>query len=166
MKPNFVLSTVIVMIRTNLRWVFTAAIFMSLVLLATGHSAARRSASAWTALGPYGGSIGALAVDPSHPATLYAAADNVGVFKSTDSGAHWIRTGLSRPVVCSAIVVDPGNRSIVMAATFTGFFVSQDAGSTWTSRNNGLAITYLFDLEADPAHPGTLYAGALGALYK
>jgi hypothetical protein len=43
----------------------------------------------WTTNGPEGGVIRAMAIDPANPATLYAGADNAGVFKSTNGGGSW-----------------------------------------------------------------------------
>jgi hypothetical protein len=45
--------------------------------------------------------VTALAIDPAHPTTLYAAAYGRGVFRSTDSGHSWhsLNAGLSVPDV-------------------------------------------------------------------
>jgi hypothetical protein len=45
----------------------------------------------WTSLGPEGGSIGAMAVDPNNPNTAYAARGEYGggLFKTTDGGSTW-----------------------------------------------------------------------------
>ncbi len=42
----------------------------------------------WTTNGPPGGSVTALALDPSNPGTLYAANEN-GIFKSTNRRGSW-----------------------------------------------------------------------------
>ena len=43
----------------------------------------------WTALGPEGGSIVAMAIDPLNSNVLYCSANQAGICKSTDSGATW-----------------------------------------------------------------------------
>jgi hypothetical protein len=43
----------------------------------------------WTSIGPDGGIIYTLAIDPKTPTTLYAGIDDGGVFKSTDGGRSW-----------------------------------------------------------------------------
>ena len=48
----------------------------------------------WTNVGPQGGSIQNLVVDPQNPAIVYAST-GVGVFKSKDAGASWSNAGLS-----------------------------------------------------------------------
>ena len=64
----------------------------------------------WTTLGPEGGSILSLAVDPVAPTTLYAGTVSGGIFKSTDGGGSWtlIDTGLTGSTV-SALVIDRSN---------------------------------------------------------
>jgi hypothetical protein len=41
----------------------------------------------WTSIGPDGGQIRALAIDPTAPSTLYAGTQGGGVFRSLDGGA-------------------------------------------------------------------------------
>jgi hypothetical protein len=45
-------------------------------------------------------------VDPSHPGVVYAAAYNVGVWRSTDNGANWTNI---HPCAVDALVTDPAN---------------------------------------------------------
>ena len=53
--------------------------------------------SVWTSIGPEGGEILALLIDPLTPTTLYAGLNVRGLFKSTNSGGNWntINTGLN-----------------------------------------------------------------------
>jgi len=52
--------------------------------------------NAWTSLGPEGGWIYTLAIDPTAPHTLYAGTYG-GAFKSTNGGMNWsaVNTGLT-----------------------------------------------------------------------
>src|SRR5207253_9801225 len=81
-----------------------AALALSALVWLGGRHAAEAGVDVWTTNGPYGGTIGSLAIDPQNPTTLYASvagtdANGVptvdGVFKSTDGGARWsaINTG-------------------------------------------------------------------------
>src|SRR5262249_52508145 len=78
---------------------------------------ARGRINAWTPLGPDGGAVSAMAIDPTNSAILYAGTygedqENFGgggIFKSTNGGATWssASVGLSeRPGVLS-IAIDP-----------------------------------------------------------
>lgn len=46
-------------------------------------------AEAWVPIGPRGGAVKALVLDPSVPRTLYAGVHSRGVYKSVDGGASW-----------------------------------------------------------------------------
>jgi hypothetical protein len=86
-----------------------------------------------------------LAFDPSNSTTLYAGtgegffnADGVrgaGIFKSTDSGAHWTRLASTISnanfFFINDIVVSPSNGQHVYAATRTGVWRSLDGGNSW-----------------------------------
>ena len=44
----------------------------------------------WTSIGPEGGFVQAVAIDPDNTSALYAGTLGGGVFKSSDGGAHWV----------------------------------------------------------------------------
>ena len=51
-------------------------------------------AGRWTPVGPYGGTVLSLAIDPVTPSTLYAGTQFGGLFKSTNGGASWTAIGI------------------------------------------------------------------------
>src|SRR6516164_9420682 len=69
----------------------------------------------WTNVGPVGGRLGPLAVDPQNLGVIYLGAD-VGVFKSKDGGASWNNAGLNGFVV-RALIIDPQHPTILYALT-------------------------------------------------
>ncbi|WP_347244981.1 hypothetical protein, partial [Thermogutta sp.] len=75
------------MVRTTIRKV----LFISLLALLLASQTIPVSAGSlvWRSIGPEGGSIYALAIDPATPGTLYAGTYGGGVFKSTNGGASW-----------------------------------------------------------------------------
>ena len=80
------------------QWRFVSLGVLLGALLVTSSRAAEGGINSWTSTnGPNGGPIGALAIDPVTPATLYAGTDSNGVFKSTNGGASWsaVNTGLT-----------------------------------------------------------------------
>jgi photosystem II stability/assembly factor-like uncharacterized protein len=123
--------------------------------------------------------IGALAVAPSAPDTIYVGTGQVslrydltpgrGVFKSTDGGKTWKSLGLAATHDIGRIWVDPRNPDIVVVGALghlfgpnseRGIYRSTDGGKTWT---HALAIndeTGVVDLAGDPANPSQLYAAA------
>lgn len=62
---------------------------------------------------------------------LYAATQGGGVFKSSDAGLTWTITGLASGYAWK-VAVSPIDGSRVYAATDTGLWRTNDAGSTWT----------------------------------
>jgi hypothetical protein len=81
-------------------------------------SVAYAGQSVWTSGGPYGGSIQALSIDPTTPATLYAGTFGGGVYKSTDFGGTWVaaNTGLTDLSV-RALAIDPTTPATLYAGT-------------------------------------------------
>src|SRR6185295_13729871 len=101
--------------------------------------------SAWTANGPEGGTIRALASDPQAPATLYAATFENGVFKSIDGAGRWVNVGLLDTGVTD-LTIDPQTPEIIYAGTIRGVFKSTDGGGSWSAVNTGLTTTFVLYL--------------------
>lgn len=127
---------------------------------------------AWTRTNGPPGLIYAVAIDPSAPATLYAATGNAGVFKSTDGGRQWtpMNEGLGSPAALS-IAIDPSHPSTIYAGTNRGVFRSDDGALTWVDSSNGIGrdpfgFAYIYAL-ATSAGPSTeIYAGTLRGVFK
>lgn len=82
-------------------------------------------------------SVTALAIDPRTPATVYAATEGHGLFKSTDGGSTWGTSGLVGQV--TALAIAPSATNIVYAGTSrNGVYRSTDGGQTWRSMVSGL----------------------------
>jgi hypothetical protein len=105
-------------------------------------------------------SIGAVAVAPSHPDTVYVGATgaNAGLYRSNDAGAHWDFVTLQGRNVVS-IVIDPKNPDLVMAAaTDSGLMRTTDGGKTWNSAlESGLGAMWVV---FDPDNSRNVYAAA------
>ncbi|PYY13497.1 MAG: hypothetical protein DMG61_13180 [Acidobacteria bacterium] len=122
-------------------------------------------------------SIGAIALAPSDPNTIYVGTGEPdlrsdlstgnGMYKSTDAGATWQHIGLEDSRQIARIVVDPHDSNIVLVAALghaygpnpeRGVFKSIDGGKTWKKvlfiDNNRGAI----DLASGPDDSRTLYA--------
>jgi len=110
--------------------------------------------------------IAALALDPHAPSTIYASGwdadmdypENLPVFKSTDAGTSWRAVG-GDFLGTAALAVDPSDSSHILAGTWTGIFVSGDAGQTWSITSPERT----FALAVDPVRPEIVYAGTATA---
>jgi len=150
----------------------------ALAILFLAGSAVRADVDAWSSVGPVGGNVFALAIDPHAPATIYAgtgggtqkfsSSGGGSVFKSTNGGASWqgAGRGLTSDVVLS-LAIDPGAGSTVYAGTRNhGVRKSTDGGTSWTAASSGLTTTRVWVLAVDPGTPSTLYAGTEGGVFK
>ncbi len=121
--------------------------------------------------------VGAIAIAPSDPKTLYvgmghpeprydiAAGD--GLYKSTDGGAHWQHAGLATTRHIGQILIDPKDANTVLVAALghifgpspdRGVFRTTDGGGTWTKVLFVDNQTGAVDLAADPADPNIVFA--------
>ncbi len=123
------------------------------------------------------GSVGDIAVSPSHPGVIYVGtgeglhrpdlSTGDGIFKSEDGGASWRHVGLGDVQQVGRILVDPQNPDLVYVAGMghpygpseqRGVFRSADGGANWekvlyVNQNTGASR-----IEFDPNDPATIYA--------
>lgn len=124
--------------------------------------------------------IGALAVAPSDPKTVWAGTGEAwairdidvggdGVYKSTDAGKTWTHMGLDETGRIGRIVVDPKDPNIVYVCALgrmtgpqpaRGVFKTTDGGKTWTRSLFVDSNTGCSGLALDPHNRNTLFAGA------
>ncbi len=128
------------------------------------------------------GSIGALAVAPSDPQTVYVGSGEGlqrpdlstgdGIYKSTDAGKTWQHLGLRDGQQIGAILVDPRNSSLVYVAVLghpygpnveRGVFRSTDGGQTWQKILYKDENTGAVALALDPANSQIIYASLWSA---
>src|SRR5438552_1734613 len=78
--------------------------------------------------------VGALAIDPKVPSTVYAGTGTAGAFKSTDGWASWsaVFTGPSNlPVGVRDLAIDPQTTNTLYASHGGDVFKSTDGASSW-----------------------------------
>ena len=118
-----------------------------------------------TWLGPDGGKIVSMALDPTHPDTVYAGTWGAGVFKTTNGGEMWypINTGLNNSFIWS-LAVNPLQSNVVYAGTDRDkLYKSVNGGASWFQSSNGIqekAIVY--DILIDPTNPDRVYVATRG----
>ncbi|MCX5888591.1 MAG: hypothetical protein NTY36_03970 [Deltaproteobacteria bacterium] len=125
-------------------------------------------AATWTPVGPEGGNIAVLAVDPQNPSVIYAGTnEGSGLFKSADGGAHWVvaSTGLTNTAVIS-LAINQQKTSILYAGTYGGgLFKSNDGGAHWNA--SGLTGNKVNTIVIDPTLPTTMCVGIeKGGVFK
>ncbi|HTW58724.1 MAG TPA: hypothetical protein VMD99_11365 [Terriglobales bacterium] len=125
------------------------------------------------------GSIGAIAVAPSDPKTIYAGtgesdirsdlSSGDGVYKSTDGGSTWTHIGLEDTRQISRIVVDPRDANTVYVGALghaygpneqRGVYKSVDGGMHWSKVLDEGPEIGISDLAICSGNPQILFAGA------
>ena len=119
--------------------------------------------------------LGAVAIAQSRPDVVYVGTgesnnsrstyDGNGIYRSTDGGQTWTRSGLEKAGRIGRIVVHPKNPDVVYAAASgklysenpeRGVYRSMDGGKSWTKtldhKVDGREIGAI-DIAMDPANP-------------
>jgi len=124
-------------------------------------------------------SIGAIALDPSHPNVVWVGTGESwtrnsvsigdGIYKSTDGGENWSNVGLPNSERVARIVVDPKNGNIVYAcvpgklwsdSADRGLYRTSDGGAHWSLILPGRNLsTGCSSVTLDPTNPRVLMAG-------
>lgn len=148
------------------------ALFVAAATFVPGMETLRR----WEAIGPLGGDILGIAVDPATPTTLYAATVGNGIFKSADGGAHWRKAsaGLAKsrvrlpslPDLSRDILIDPAEPRILYAVTGGEVFRSENSGENWHPAGSGLEDSEIRALAMDPRDPATLFAASSRTVFR
>jgi photosystem II stability/assembly factor-like uncharacterized protein len=126
-------------------------------------------------------SIGAIAVAPSDPKTIWvgsgegndrnSSAWGDGVYLSKDGGKTWSNVGLKSSRAIARIVVHPADPNVAWVAALgnlwsrggeRGLYVTRDGGNTWIPALQAAAPytdrVGCGDVALDPSDPGTVYA--------
>jgi photosystem II stability/assembly factor-like uncharacterized protein len=124
-------------------------------------------------------SIGAIAVDPSNPKTVWVGTGESwtrnsvsigdGIYKSTDEGETWTKMGLPDSERITRIVVSPKDGNVVYAcvpgklwsdSADRGLYKTTDGGKHWAQILKGANLsTGCSSVAMDPKNPDVLFAG-------
>ncbi len=124
-------------------------------------------------------SIGAIAIDPSNPKTIWVGTGESwmrnsvsigdGIYKSTDAGENWTNMGLKDSEHIAKILIDPTDGNTVYACVpgklwsdseERGLYKTGDGGKTWSKILKGTNLsTGCSMISMDPRDPKTIYEG-------
>jgi photosystem II stability/assembly factor-like uncharacterized protein len=124
-------------------------------------------------------SIGAVAIDPSNPKTVWVGSGEAwtrnsvsigdGIYKSTDAGETWANMGLRESERIVRVAIHPKNSDVVYAcvpgklwsdSADRGLYKTADGGKTWSLVLKGSnQSTGCSGLAMDPKNPDVLFAG-------
>jgi len=123
--------------------------------------------------------IGAIAIDPSNPETIYVGTGDPnitgypflgdGLYRSTNGGQSWTNIGLGETRIISKIIIDPSNPQRIHVGTMglpfernrqRGLYLTTDGGKSWRQSlfvNDNAGI---IDIVIDPRKPNVLFAAS------
>src|SRR5438128_10320176 len=124
-------------------------------------------------------SIGAIALDPKNPLTVWVGTGENnsqrsvsyggGIYRSDDGGKTWRNVGLKNSEHIGRIAIDPKDSNIVYVAAQgplwgpggdRGLYKTTDGGKTWKNILNISENTGVTDVVIDPQNPETVYAAS------
>ncbi len=128
--------------------------------------------AAWVPLGPPGGPVSVITVDPTDPQRVYAASVGSGLFRSTNGGESWhpLSSGPRGEVYPAAqLVVDPAEpQTLYLRTTSLQVYKSTDGGVGWREIGSQLPNEghSAWDLRLDPRDPSRVWIGTFDGPYR
>ena len=107
------------------------------------------------------------AIEASHFLNIYAVSGAGKLYVSQDVGITFFPVGsqIVEPVL--SVTSDPARPWIAYVGTVGGgVYKTESNAITWEARNTGIDIPYIAALAVDSGATDTLYAGAVGAIYR
>jgi hypothetical protein len=111
-------------------------------------------------IGPVGGSITSVLVDPLDQNMVYAGSFGGGVLKTVDGGNTWFKSGTGMPgnAVIQSLGLIPSSRSMVFAGTHgDGLYRSVNYGDTWTKVGQSFGTNVVYGITPDPNRANVIY---------
>ena len=140
---------------------FVCAIAVFMVAMTQAPS---RAAINWTSLGPEGGSVNAISIDPRDPNTLYAGTMSGSFFTSGNGGRTWTTSSIGN----ANLIFDPRDPNIIYARpplNYLGSLLrSTDQGTSW--KNIGPPDTSIADFAISSQDPKTMFVAATAGVFK
>jgi len=125
----------------------------------------RTDNAAWKSIGPDGGCLRDLAVNPGNPNDLLAVFDSTPsqIYRTTNGGATWKRISLFDDSIQS-IAFGPRGSGRLYALGWSSAYCSRNGGSSWTRLSNPQGFSGLERLASHPSNPDGLFIlGRMGS---
>lgn len=119
-------------------------------------------------------SVWSIAYSPADPRIVLAGCRPAGIFRSVDGGRTWQRTMSEFPATCPFLLIprvtkihfSPLDPTLVWASLeLGGIWRSEDAGLSWTRRNEGLVSDDVHDVTASPHRVSSVFAATNEGLH-
>lgn len=101
--------------------------------------------------------VSVLAIDPRRSGTIFVGTFLEGLYVSRN-GREFVRDAPGLTLFVRGLAAEQSGQRLYAGALLGGIFRSDDGGASW--RNRGLLDRNIFDVQADPRNPGTVYVGS------
>ena len=131
-------------------------------------------AGQWTVLGPDGGDVRSLSVDPHNPGHVFLGTSTGSIFVSDDGGHNWARFAHlgGDDYVLDHILIDPQNPKHMFVSAWSvenqqagDIFRSHDGGKNWEALE-GMRGKSVRAMAISASDPKVLVAGALDGVFR
>ncbi len=131
-------------------------------------------AGQWTVLGPDGGDVRSLSVDPHNPGHVFLGTSTGSIFVSDDGGHNWARFAHlgGDDYVLDHILIDPQNPKRMFVSAWSvenqqagDIFRSHDGGKNWEALE-GMRGKSVRAMAISASDPKVLVAGALDGVFR
>ncbi len=141
-------------------------VFLTGFIIFATQEASQAAVGQWSQIGPSGGTVYSIAIDPSNTSIIYAGTRG-GVYKSTNGGHTWsnVSRGINSPSGIFGIAIDPNNTN-VLYATGNDVFKSTDGGASWAVAGTDKAGDQFYSVVVDPANSNIIYVGSMDGPIK
>jgi photosystem II stability/assembly factor-like uncharacterized protein len=128
--------------------------------------------TSWQSLGPSGGDIRTVAIDPKNKSNIYVSTLDSQVYGSRDAGRTWrLLATFSRPqIILDDIIIDSRDSRVIYVSGHRhkepgGFFKSSDSGLNWKEAKE-LRNEAVQALAQSPSNPNILLAGTVNGVFR
>jgi photosystem II stability/assembly factor-like uncharacterized protein len=114
----------------------------------------------FSSIGPDGGTVTSIAIDPIDSQVIYAGTWGNGIYKSVDSGEKWTHQSVGfRAGFVFDLAIDPENHQHLLASAYRfGAYQSYDGGANWTKTSGMPEETVVYSFAFHPENPDIVYA--------
>lgn len=127
--------------------------------------------SDWAILGPSGGDVRVVTIDPKDKDRLFISTLDGQIYTSVDAGKSWrLLVNLNQPrLILDQLLVDSQDSKIIYTSGHRfkapgGFFMTKDGGTTWKEAKE-LRNASIHSMTQSTADPKTLIVGALDGVW-
>ncbi|HSK74660.1 MAG TPA: hypothetical protein VK892_23370 [Pyrinomonadaceae bacterium] len=152
-------------------WIVIVSICLSFVAVNANENEAAERFPKWQTIGPSGGDVRTIVVDPKDKDRLYISTLDGQIYTSADAGESWeLVVNLNRPrLILDDLMVDLRDSKIIYVSGHRhknpgGFFKSIDGGRTWKEAKE-LSREAIHSMTQSPLDPNIITVGTTNGVW-